>query len=143
MNLQHCPECRHAFTAPDGGVSEGRNCVVCGGALNILARNVIQISPMWEGYGAYTADAMSEVATVASVEIRRRRIGGDGGRILADLGDYFQVVATDSGAQVCVDRGPPIDAPWRVAAILDGIDGGWEEHFVIPELDAPEAGARI
>jgi len=143
MNLQYCPGCRHAFTATDGDGAEARSCVVCGGALSMLAQDVLQVSPLGDGVENGAGEAMTEVAAVTSVAIRRRRTDGDGGQILSDLSDYFQVVATDAGAQVCVDRGPPIDAPWRVAAILDGIDGGWEEHFVIPELDTPETGARI
>jgi hypothetical protein len=143
MNLLYCTGCRHAFTASGGSEPGVDVCVLCGGALSELARDVIQVSPMGEGYENQTAAVTSEVAAVTSVAIRCRRTDGSGGRILADLGDYFQVVATDTGAQVCVDRGPPTDAPWRVAAILDGIDGGWEEHFFLPELGPSETGVRI
>lgn len=143
MNLLYCPDCRHAFTAPGGDEKAGgEDCVLCGGPLSLLAREVIQVSPLGDGYGNGGAE-MTEVVGVASVMVRCRQINGDSDRILASLSNYFQVVTTDSGAQVCVDRGPPIDAPWRVAAILDGIDEGWQQHLFIPELAASESGAGI
>jgi hypothetical protein len=144
MNLLYCADCRHAFTAPGGGdQAEGEACVLCGGPLSLLAREVIQVSPLGNAHESRAALGMTEAVGVASVAIRCRQDDGDGGRILANLSAYFQVVTTDSGAQVCVDRGPPTDAPWRLAAILDGIDGGWEEHLFIPELAALEAGPGV
>jgi hypothetical protein len=143
MNLLYCTGCRHAFTAADGSEPAADVCVLCGDALSELARDVIQVSPMWEASDSRSVEGLSEAPSVTSVAIRHRGTNGDGGRILVGLADYFQVIATDAGAQVCVDRGPPTDAPWRVAAILDGIDGGWEEHFVIPELETTETGTRI
>jgi hypothetical protein len=144
MNLLYCPDCRHAFTAPGGDEKAGgEDCVLCGGPLSLLAREVIQVSPLGNGHRSGGAGEIAEVVGVASVAIRSRVRDGDGDRILASLSSYFQVVATDTGAQVCVDRGSPIDAPWRVAAILDGIDAGWEKHISIPELAALESGPGV
>jgi hypothetical protein len=141
MNLLYCADCRHAFTAPQGDEEAGgEGCVLCGGPLSLLAREVIQVSPVGNGHGSSGAEEITEVVGVASVAIRCRQVDGDGDRILASLSNYFQVVTSDTGAQVCVDRGSPIDAPWRVAAILDGIDAGWEKHLFIPELAALESG---
>jgi hypothetical protein len=143
MQLLHCQACRHAFIAPDGSDPRGAVCLLCGGALGELARDVIQVSPLEEGNESRTTGVPGEVSELTSVAIRRRQADGDGARILADLGDYFPIVATESGAQVSVDRGPPSDAAWRVAAILDGIDAGWEQHLLIAELDPTENGSRV
>jgi len=144
MNLFYCADCRHAFTAPAGGnQAEGEGCILCGAPLSLLAREVIQVSPLDNGHENGGAAAMTEVAGVASVAIQCREADGDGSRILANLSAYFQVVTTDTGAQVCVDRGPPSDAPVRLAAILDGIDGSWEEHLFIPELATLEADPGV
>jgi len=139
MNLLYCAGCRHAFTEPDGGQSG--TCVVCGGVPRLIARDVLQVSPLRERDDG-PALAGTE-ATAAGVALRRRQSELRGDLILRKLSSYFQVVATDGGAQVSVDRSPPIDAPWRVAAVLDGIDQSWEEHFFLPELDASERDAGI
>lgn len=140
MNLLYCADCRHAFTSPAGRDQAGaEDCVLCGAPLSLLAREVIQVSPLGNGHERHGAAGMTEVVGVASVAIQCDQADGDGSRILANLNDFFTVVPTDTGAQVCVDRGRPIDAPVRLAAILDGIDGGWEEHLFIPELAALEA----
>ena len=139
MNLLYCADCRHAFTAPAGGdEAEGGVCVLCGAPLSLLAREVVQVSPLGNGHERGAADGVTEVFGVASVAIQCRQADGDGSRILANLSDYFQVVPTTTGARVCVDRGRPIDAPARLAAILDGIDGSREEYLFIPELAALE-----
>jgi len=144
MNLLYCADCRHAFTVPaDGDQAGGEDCVLCGAPLSLLAREVIQVSPLGNGHEGGGAAGMTEVVGVASVAIQWRQADGDGSRILANLSAYFQVVTTDTGAQVCVDRGPPSDAPVRLAAILDGIDGSWEEHLFIPELAAIEADPGV
>ena len=144
LDLFHCAVCRHAFTTPGGGGGDGgEGCVLCGGPLSLLAREVIQVSPLGNGQVSGGAEETTEVVGMASVAIRCHQVNGGGDRILASLSKYFQVVATDTGAQVSVDRGPPIDAPWRVAAILDGIDDGWEKQLFIPELAALESGPVI
>ena len=104
----------------------------------MIARDVIQVSPLGEANGSSAAE--NELSTVT---LQRKQAGKGGSRILEDLGRYFRVVPTSAGAEVCIDRCPPIDAPWQVAAILDGIDGGWEDHFSLPQLDSASGGALI
>jgi hypothetical protein len=75
---------------------------------------------------------------VTVVELRRRgrHAGRTGRRIVTDLADYFAVTANGRSVEVSVDRGAPADAALRVAAVLDGVDTGWEEHFHLPTVDA-------
>ena len=64
--------------------------------------------------------------------LRRKRSGEIGDGIVRDLGTYFDVTPLGSSVEISVDAravGPPT---LRVAAILDGIDGRWEEHFHLP-----------
>ena len=140
MNLLYCAGCRHAFTAPDATEPEAWSCVVCGRFLRVVARDAVQVSPLM-GRDEHPAVAVPAEVAITSVALRRRRSADGGAPILCRLAEYFQVVATDGGAQVCVDRGAPSDAAWRVAAILDGIDNGWEAHFFLPEL--AEGDARV
>lgn len=75
---------------------------------------------------------------VAVVELRRkgRLAGRTGKRIVTGLADYFAVTANRRSVAVSVNRGVPADAALRVAAVLDGVDTGWEEHFYLPTVDA-------
>ena len=77
------------------------------------------------------------------VVLRRKRTGEIGDQIVRDLGDYFEIVPSGSAVEVSVDVGAVGPPALRVAAILDGIDEGWEEHFHLPALliqgPSPEA----
>jgi hypothetical protein len=70
---------------------------------------------------------------------KRECTAEDGQRIVRGLTAYFPVTANGRSVEVSVNRGAPADAALRVAAVLDGVDGGWEEHFYLPTPgpDAP------
>jgi hypothetical protein len=73
---------------------------------------------------------------VTRVELRRKgeRAGTTGKRIVRELANYF-VRANGRSIEVSVNRGEPADAALRVAAVLDGVNTGWEEHFYLPTAD--------
>ena len=68
------------------------------------------------------------------VILRRRRTGEIGDRIVRDLGDHFQLTASGPAVEVSVNAAAVAPPAVLVAAILDGIDGRWEEHFHLPVL---------
>jgi len=64
--------------------------------------------------------------------LRRRNGGETAERIARSLSTYFELTNVGSSIEILVDPeavGPPT---LRVAAILDGIDRRWEEHFHLP-----------
>jgi len=64
--------------------------------------------------------------------LRRKNGGETAERITTSLKTYFDLRNVGSSIEILVDPeavGPPT---LRVAAILDGIDRRWEEHFHLP-----------
>jgi hypothetical protein len=74
--------------------------------------------------------------TVVELRGKRERTVEDGQQIVRDLAGYFPVTANGRSVQVSVNRGAASDAALRVAAVLDGVDSGWEEHFYLPTSGA-------
>jgi hypothetical protein len=82
--------------------------------------------------------AAAEPPTVTVVDLRPRRRHGwrSSRRIIKTLGDYFDVRRIDGLVKVDVYRGTRESASLRVAAVLDGVDGSWEEDFHLPTTDS-------
>ena len=133
MDLLYCADCRHAFTLSGSRAPEARTCPVCAAALRVIAPDVVQVSPLREP-DAGPASVEGPESGHSTVTLQHKHMGRACGRVLAELTRYFRVVATDRDAEVYIDRCPPSDAAWHVAAILDGIDGDWEDHFAMPQL---------
>jgi len=135
MDLLACAQCEHRFYAPGAGGSYGRRCPHCGGGLALDVQGVasIPLDAHWLDPGAVPANV-----TVVQLRRKRKRDGKGGKRIVRDLADYFPIKSNGRSVEVSVNRGAAADAALRVAAVLDGVDGGWEEHFYLPTND-PEA----
>jgi hypothetical protein len=74
--------------------------------------------------------------TVVELCQKHRHARKRGNQIVEDLADYFPVKANGSSVKVSVNRGAAHEAALRVAAVLDGVDAGWEEHFYLPMTEA-------
>ncbi len=134
MDLLDCSKCAHRFYAPAIAAPELRRCPRCGGDLNLGAHGVSSIP-----IDAHWLDPRClPPAIITMVELRRKRswAGRSEERIVEDLGDYFPVKANGRSVRVTVNRGAAYEAPLRVAAVLDGVDGDWEDHFYMPTPDA-------
>jgi hypothetical protein len=70
--------------------------------------------------------------TVVELRSKRERTVEGGQQIVRDLAGYFPLTANGRSVQVSVNRGAASEAPLRVAAVLDGVHSGWEEHFYLP-----------
>ncbi len=64
--------------------------------------------------------------------LSRKRSGEIGDAIVRDLGTYFDLTPRGSSVEISVDPRAPGPPTLRVAAIMDGIDRRWEEHFHLP-----------
>ena len=129
MDLFLCPACGSVFWASAEGSNAGC-CPECTTRLELAVSGPTTVplearlpdGDWWDG------------SAPRVVVLRRRRAGEVGDRIVKDLGDYFELTPSGSAVEVSVDAeavGPPA---LRVAAILDGIDDRWEEHFHLPAL---------
>jgi ribosomal protein S27AE len=128
MDLLACTCCERRFYLPESAASRDRRCPRCGGDLALAEHQIgsIPIDARW-------LDPLpSPGATVVELRHKRRHVGRNGARIVRSLAAYFDVRANDRAVQVSVNRGEAVDAPLRVAAVLDGVDGSWEEHFYLP-----------
>ena len=135
MDLLACSECGRRFYIPHLGPSEGRCCPQCGGGLRLALYRMasIPLDARW------LEPRVAPQVTV--VELRRKggRAGKIAKRIVEELGDYFALSAKGRAVEVSVNRGAPADAALRVAAVLDGVDAGWEDHFYLPTADSQGA----
>ncbi len=132
MDLFLCPACGSVFWAPSEA-SNARRCPECATRLDLAVSGPTTVpleARLLDGdWGDGSAPRM--------VVLRRKRTGEIGDQIVRDLGDYFDLTPSGQAVEVSVDVeavGPPA---LRVAAILDGIDERWEEHFHLPCLLAP------
>ncbi len=139
MDLLACSDCGRRFYLPGVRPGDQRLCPSCGGPLDLARHGMtsIPLDARWLDPRAGPGDGPQ----IAVVALRRKR-GGEGGQILADLGEYFAIEACDGSIEVSVNRGAPTDAALRVAAVLDGIDPGWEEHFYLP-TDESQPARRV
>lgn len=132
MDLLACTECEHRFYVPAAGSSNGHCCPQCGGGLTLAMQGMtsIPLDARWLDHRVAPADVPD--VTVVDLRCKRGRAGRTGRRIVKELGDYFAVRANRGSVKVSVHRGAPVDAPLRVAAVLDGVDSNWEQHFYLP-----------
>jgi hypothetical protein len=135
MDLLACSECGHRFYMPGSGAMKSRWCPQCGGDLGLAQHGMtaIPLDARWLDPSLSAAGP----PPVTVVELRRKaeHAGKSGKRIVRRLGDYFAVKANGRSVEVSVNRGAPAEATLRVAAVLDGVDVGWEKHFYLPTAD--------
>jgi hypothetical protein len=133
MDLVGCSECASRFYAP-GTAPAGRLCPRCGGDLSLAAHGIssIPLDARWLD----PRDLQPAMSTTVELRRKRARGGRSEQRIVEDLGDYFAVKANGSSVRVSVNRGAAAEAPLRVAAVLDGVDVDWEDHFYLPTPDS-------
>jgi hypothetical protein len=114
------------------GPFDGRFCPQCGGGLTLALNGItsIPLDARWLDHDHAPADAPE--VTVVDLRCKRDRAGKTGKRIVKELGDYFAVRANRGSVKVSVNRGVPAEAALRVAAVLDGVDSDWEQHFYLP-----------
>ena len=136
MDLLACSECERRFYVPGAAASDGRQCPRCGGGLVLAVHRMASI-PLDARWLDPRVDPPFEV-TVVELRRKRARARRNGQRIVKELADYFPVKADGRSLQVSVNRGAAADAALRVAAILDGVDSGWEEHFFLPTSNSQE-----
>jgi hypothetical protein len=142
MDLLACGECEHRFYVPGVAAADGRQCPECGGHLD-LAEHGMQSIPLDAHWLDPRAVPEFEV-TVIELRRKRKHHAKGGKKIVRDLADYFPVKGKGRSVQVSVNRGVAAEAALRVAAVLDGVDSGWEDHFYLPtsESQVPSADPR-
>jgi hypothetical protein len=110
--------------------SDGHQCPQCGADLALAVHGLasIPLDARW------LDPRIGPAPEITMVELRgkRERTVEDGRQIVRDLAGYFPVRANGRSVQVSVNRGAASDAALRVAAVLDGVDSEWEEHFYLP-----------
>lgn len=136
MDLLACSDCEQRFYLPGVGPSDSRWCPERGGGLDLALQGMrsIPLDAHWLDARLGSGDAPQ--VTVVRLRSKRGRAGKAGKRIVRSLGDYFPVRAKGRSVKVSVNRGVPADAALRVAAVLDGVETGWEEHFYLPTADS-------
>jgi hypothetical protein len=130
MDLLACSECVCRFYVPGVAASDGHRCPQCGGDLVLAVHGMasIPLDARWLDPEVVPAPEI----TVVELRSKRDRTVEGGQQIVRDLAGYFPVTANGRSVEVSVNRGAASDAALRVAAVLDGVDSGWEEHFYLP-----------
>lgn len=135
MDLLACDRCGHRYYVPGTATPERRRCVHCGGQLGVSLHDIarIPLDAIW--LDGELSPVERPPVTVVHLQRKRKHGGWAARRIIKELGDYFDVSAEGRSVEVSVNRGSPEVAPMRVAAILDGVDSGWERHlYLVPTL---------
>jgi hypothetical protein len=130
MDLLACSECECRFYVPGAAASDGHHCPQCGAHLALAVHGLVSI-PL-DARWLDTRAAPAPEITMVELRGKRECTVEDGAQIVRDLAGYFPVTANGRSIQVSVNRGAACDAALRVAAVLDGVDSGWEEHFYLP-----------
>jgi hypothetical protein len=130
MDLLACSKCVCRFYVPGVAASDGHCCPQCGGDLVLAVHGMASI-PLDARWLDPRVGPAPEI-TVVELRGKREHTVEDGQQIVRDLAGYFPVTANGRSVQVSVNRGVASDAALRVAAVLDGVDSGWEEHFFLP-----------
>jgi hypothetical protein len=130
MDLLACSRCVCRFYVPGVAASDGQLCPQCGADLALAVHGLtsIPLDARWLDPQAVPAPEI----TMVELRGKRERTVEDGEQIVRDLAGYFPVTADGRSVHVSVNRGAASDAALRVAAVLDGVDSGWEEHFYLP-----------
>lgn len=126
MDLFTCSSCGAVFysTGASGGC-----CLRCGTRVDHSASHLTSI-PL--AARCLDGDRPNTDPAPQRVMLRRKNGGETAERIARSLRIYFELTNVGSSIEILVDPeavGPPT---LRVAAILDGIDRRWEEHFHLP-----------
>jgi hypothetical protein len=144
MDLLACAECGHRFYVPGIGPSDRHHCPHCGGGLGLAAHGVTAIPLDARWLDPRLSAREQSPATVVELRFKRDGVDSAGERIVDELADYFPLrgngrsVSNGRSVKVSVNRGEPADAALRVAAVLDGVDGEWEEHFYLSTADSQD-----
>jgi hypothetical protein len=146
MDLLACAQCACRFYLPGVWNSGRRCCPQCGGDLHLAVHDMasIPLDARWLDPRARPIDP--EQVAVVKLSFKRGHAGRAGKRIVKELDNYFATRTNGRSVEVTVNRGAPADAPLRVAAVLDGVDASWEDHFYLPGEDAesrPEDRGRM
>jgi hypothetical protein len=138
MDLFQCPSCGSVFWA-SSEASTGYRCPECVARLDLAASGPTSIpgearSLDGEGWNG---------SAPGTVILLRKRAEKAGDRIVRYLADHFELTSSGSAVEVSVGAAAVAPPALLVAAILDGIDERWEEHFHLPILissaPSPEA----
>jgi hypothetical protein len=130
MDLLACSSCELRYYVPGLMLAEGRRCPQCGEDLALVAHGITSI-PL-DAHSLEFAIEPTPQVTVVELRRKRKRASRNGRRIVSDLAHYFPVKAVGHSVRVSVNRGAGSEAALRVAAVLDGVDETWEEHFYLP-----------
>jgi hypothetical protein len=132
MEVLACFGCGERFYVAGVATAEHRRCPGCGRILVRAGHGVadIPLDARWLDRKTGSVDRPG----VTVVGLRRRSTRGRRGakRIVTGLADYFRVDHHGQHFEVRVDGGQPEEAALRVAAVLDGVDPGWERYFHLP-----------
>ena len=126
MDLLTCSSCGSVFYSTRSG---GGCCLRCGSPLD---RSVSHVTSIPLAARCIDGDRPSTDPAPRRVILQRKNGGETAERIARSLRTYFEFTSVGSSIEILVDPeavGPPT---LRVAAILDGIDRRWEEHFHLP-----------
>jgi hypothetical protein len=142
MDLLACSQCEHRFYVNGANSPEGLWCQHCGGALRLALHHISSIPLDARWLDPHSAIEAPE-STIVGLRRKRERAGRTSKRIVRDLADYFEVRAHGRSLEVRVNRGVSQNAALRVAAVLDGVDSDWEDHFYLPTVDSEESAAQM
>lgn len=136
MDLLSCDQCGHRFYTPGQATLELYLCTHCGGHLEVSRHGIASIPLDAKWLDTRIALAGPEPVTVVSLRQKHKHGGRTAKRIVKELGDYFDLSARGQSVEVSVSRGEPEAAEMRVAAILDGVESSWEQHFYLGATDS-------
>jgi PHP family Zn ribbon phosphoesterase len=141
MDLLTCSQCERRFYVSAADLPDTW-CSHCGGSLEIALRQIVRIplDARW-----LDPQRAARVPELTIVDLRRKRESGGKSarkRIVRGLAQYFDVKKHGRSLEVMVNRGERETAALRVAAVLDGVDTDWEEHFYLPTVERETASER-
>jgi hypothetical protein len=142
MDLLACSKCEHRFYVNGMNSPEGLWCSHCGGDLELALHHISSIPLDARWLNPHSAMEAPE-STIVDLRRKRARAGRTTKRIVKDLAHYFDVRSHGRSLEVWVNRGASENAALRVAAVLDGVDSGWEQHFYLPTVDREDSAAQI
>ena len=134
MDLLTCVECESRFYVAGLAASKGRSCPRCGGRFALAESHMASMPIDAHWLDPRVAPALE--VTVVELCQKQKHARNRGNQIVEDLSEYFPVKADGASVKVSVNRGAADEAALRVAAILDGVDAGWEEHFYLPMTES-------
>jgi hypothetical protein len=136
MDLLVCSRCGRRFYLLSGAGPAW--CSHCGGNLEVALDHIasIPLDARWLDPGLA---ARAPGLTIVDLRRKRQRDSKSSRRIVRHLAHYFDVRGHGRSLEVMVNRGESETAALRVAAVLDGVDADWEQHFYLPTVDREES----